>query len=428
MKKVYIYVNGCERRALDAKRLQKYFLVNGHKIVNDPNIADINVLIFCATIDSDTKHALELIKDYQKRYSAELIVAGCLPAIDKEKLKKIYNKKKFITSDLNRFPEKIDELFPHNKIKFKDIEDSNIYDLNFKFQNINQEKNSKFFRNRWYLNINAKIKILIAKTFDRNLYKKNSLYYNFLLENPFLLRISWGCPNNCSYCGIRKAIGPLQSKPIKDVIKEYKKGLENGYKTIVLVSDDSGSYGIDINSSFPELLDELTKTPGDYKIIIRDFNARWLVKYIDELEEIFKRGKIDCIDIPIQSGSPRILKLMRRYSDIKKTKDALLRLKNFSPNMLINTHYILGFPSETLEDFKETISFLTDIKFNAIIVFPFSEKSGTKAEEITPKISKSEITKRIEILKNAMNSHGYYMMYKPGTQVVIFGKRIISFD
>lgn len=428
MKKVYIYVNGCERRALDAERLQKYFLVNGHKIVNDPNIADINILILCATIDSDTKHAIELIKDYQKRYGAELIVAGCLPAIDKEKLIKIYNKKTFITSDLNKYPEKIDKIFPHNKIKFKEVEDSNIYDLNFKFQNINQEKNSKIFKNRWYLNINAKIKIPIVKIFNRNLYKKNSLYYSFLLENPFLLRISWGCPNNCSYCGIKKAIGPLQSKPIKDIVKEFKKGLEKGYKTIVLVSDDTGSYGIDINSSFPELLDKLTKTSGDYKIIIRDFNARWLVKYVDELEEIFKRGKIDYIDIPIQSGSSRILKLMRRYSDTQKTKDVLLRIKKNFPNMLINTHYILGFPSETSEDFKETISFLTDIKFNAIIVFPFSQRSGTKAEEITPKISKSEITKRIEILKKAMKSHGYYVMYKPCSQVVIFGKRIISFN
>ena len=428
MKKVYIYVNGCERRALDAKRIQKYLLENGHIIINDPDKSDMNILIFCAALDTDSDNAIEIIKDYQNRYSAELIVGGCLPAIDKNKLENIYNGKTFVTTDLNKDPDKIDRLFPENKIKFKDIEDANIYDLNFKFQNINQESSSIFFKNRWYLNINAKIKILIAKTFQRYLYRQNSLYHNFLLENPFFLRISWGCPNACSYCAINKAIGSMQSKPIEECLKEFNKGLENGHKTFIIDADDTGSYGLDINSTFPNLLDKLTSISGDYKIILRDFNPRWLVKYIDELEEIFKRNKINYIDLPIQSGSSRILKLMNRYSDTEKIKEAILKLKKTFPKLLMNTHYILGFPSETEKDFKETISFLKEISFNTIFVIPYSCRSDTKAEEIVPKISFDDIDRRINFLRKIMKDEYKYVMYKPGSRILVFGKKIISFS
>ena len=88
---------------------------------------------------------------------------------------------------------------------------------------------------------------------------------------------------------------------------------------------------MDIGSSFPGLLDEMTKIPGEFKISIMGLNPKWIVKYVEELEGVLKKQKIASITIPIQSGNNRILKLMNRYSNVEKIKNSILRLKESFP-------------------------------------------------------------------------------------------------
>ncbi|UCD14050.1 MAG: radical SAM protein, partial [Thermoplasmatales archaeon] len=238
----------------------------------------------------------------------------------------------------------------------------------------------------------------------------------------YRIRISWGCNSNCSYCGIKKAIGFHKSKSLEQVVEEFGRGLNNGYNHFVLNADDIGAYGIDIRSSFSEMLDKLTNNHADYKISIANLSPRWLIRYIDDLEEIFKRQKITRLGVPIQSGSSRILKLMNRYHDTKKIKEALLRLKTAFPKLSLHTHIIVGFPSETDEDFKKTLFFIKKCNFNAGQINPFSRKTGAEAESIEPKIPEDEINKRMNYAKKFLKKAGYNVMYKSKVYGLLFDK------
>ena len=407
MKNVFIYVSACDLRFLDANRICNYFSKNDYKIVNNPEDADLIFFIACAALNSISKGTLLKVKEFQK-YNAELIVAGCLPEIEKIELSKIFNGRTVVTKNL----ENIDELFPENKIKFKSIDDSNILFHNFFEDDLTGERTNhleikKIFWNIKFLN---NIYNKVRKHVIKNLLSKfefKVLEYLYTSKDLFQIRIARGCLGNCNYCAVKMGIGRLKSKPIDVCLKEFKKGLKLGYKKFVINADDTGVYGQDIGTNLPELLNKITSISGDYKILISSIHPQWLVKYIDSLEEIIKRKKIVIIESTIQSGSSRILRLMNRYFDIEKMKDAFLRLKKADSNLKIFTHIIIGFPTETKEDFESSMKFIEDVNFDSGFLFPFSCKSGTKAEEIEPKVSEKEIKKRMNYSKKFLRKKKY---------------------
>ena len=432
MNKIFLYSNACQLRLLDATKIKNYLIKNGHQIVDKPEDADIIIFITCAVINEKAENSLNTIKKFQK-YDAELIVAGCLLDVEKEKLSKIFNGKIIRTTDLNQYPEKIDSLFSKRNIKFKDIDDANIL-----FQNMLQsimgvkkinEKNIVKVIKKLFRKFN-RMEELFSKIRNHLLkylfgFGEKSYYQRIIRKSAiFRIRTSWGCVGNCSYCSIKKAVGGMQSKPIDECIKEFKKGLHEGYKHFVLVADDIGSYGLDINSSFPALLDTITNISGDYEITIINLNPRWAVKYIDELEIILKRQKIVSMLIPIQSYSSRILKLMYRFSDTDKIKDALLRIKKAYPNIVLDTHGIIRFPTETEKEFKQTLSLIKEGSFNGNFLFLFSPKTGTNAETLQPKVPQKEIFKRLKYAKKFLKKVGYTVVHLPGTHTLFFEKRI----
>ena len=402
MKNIYIFARACDLRLLDATKITQYLKANGYKIVNKPKDADSIIFITCSFSSVQGESALSKIELFQKSYDAELIVGGCLPDIYPEKLSKIFKGRTISTKDLDEHPEKLDEFFSKNKIKFADIKDVNIphmpvYGSN-KIASLNKSKPIVSFKN---LLSNSK---LLKKIYFRskrhlvtNLFDLRSMLNKYLRYGKYYeIRISWGCPGNCSYCVIKRAVGKLKSKPLDECLNEFKKGLQEGYKFFVLNADDTGAYGLDINSDFPELLDKITRIDGDYEITILDLNPRWIVKYIDKFEEILKRNKIKRLEIPIQSGSKRILKLMRRFSDVEKVKESLMRLKKADENIILATHQILGFPSETMDDLEKTLSMICDIAFDEGYVFSFSSSGDSDADKIKPKLSEEEISERLD--------------------------------
>ena len=418
MKRIFVADYGCHLRSLDAEKICNYFSRNDYKIVNTPEEADIIFFISCAAFNKTAENALRTVKRFQK-YDAELIVGGCLPAIEKEELANIFNGKTISTKDLD----KIDDLFPNNKIKFRYIDDTN---LSYQGSLLNQLSESSFVRSirkifetvKWMYKIYHKISDHILK----NLLGENSYMYKTLTDKTLMIRISWGCISNCTYCGIKKAIGPLKSKPIDQCIREFEKGLNDGYKDFMICGDDPGAYGLDIGVSFPELMDNLTKIPGKYKITIRFLDPQWLVRYIDDLEKILRRNKINIIEITVQSGSSRILRLMNRFSNIDKIKNAINRLSESFPDVILSTHVIVGFPTETEEDFKQTLSFLNNSHFKSILMVPFSCIIGTEAEKLEPKVSQKDISKRVRYAKKFFRNNGYSLIRITEPKSTVFYK------
>jgi len=414
MKKVYIDVVSCRRRSLDAKKLSNYLSKNNYEIVLKPGKADTIVLITCAFIDKITEYSLKKVKELQK-FDAELIVAGCLPAIEPEKLSNIFNGKIIYTE---KFDE-IFQLFPSKKQFLNINEDANIlfedyYPVSF-FKKIKKQiKKLKIF-NKIY-----------SKTIDfifKSFFGKNSFTYKILLKNLFIIRISWGCLGNCSYCAIKKAIGPLKSKPQNQCLEELKVGLNQNYKYFLLTADDGGAYGLDICDNFPNLLKEMIKIKNDFKIYIESLSPIWLIKYEEELKEIISNKKVGYIDCAIQSGSEKILKSMNRFSDIKRLTDTLLNVKKLNPNLILTTEIIIGFPGETEDDFKQTLSLIKKINFTGGFIYRFSFKSGTKVENINPKNSQKDISKRIKYAKKYLKKLGYKINYLPKKDFIIFDKK-----
>jgi len=398
MKKVFIYVHACEQRSLDARKVSGYFYKNNYEIVQKPKNADIIIYFTCAVLNNKAKKALNVIRDFQNRYDAELIVAGCLPDIEKEGLSKIFNGKMLSTKDLY----KIDDFFPGNKVKFDSINDANVLFDEILFDESPIDKVSSYLSKKIeiYNNIYKKIKPLLT----------SKLYEDSLLKS-YILRISWGCNGNCSYCGIKKAIGAFRSKPIEECIKELKNGLKSGYSEFVIVADSVGAYGLDICSNFPELIEQLTAIKGNYKIAIQSLDPLWLVKYIDEIELIKNKEKIKSIQVCLQSGSRRILKLMNRYSNIDKIKDALIRFKSSYPNTSLSVEFIIIFPTETTDDLNQTLSVVNDVGFDSGQFFPYSERPGTAALKIKPKISKLKRLYNLYHTKKELNKQGYNLYH-----------------
>jgi len=410
MSNVFIYVGGCELRGLDANRLRQYLIRNNYTLINNPKNADFIVFIGCAAVGKAGDISLQLVEKF-KRYNAELIVGGCLPIIEKERLSKIFDGEKISTKDFNQTPEKIDEIFNGKNINFKSVEDQNlIFENGMAYQPMGAIK--LFFSDKKTIsNVYFKIRNHIIKY----LAGQYSLYYlTSAGSSLYRIRPAWGCPCNCSYCAIKRAVGPLQSKPLDTVLAEFKKGIDNGFNKFVLTTDDVGAYGIDIGRNFGELLEGMINIEGDYTIMLNNLHPVWIVKYIDKLEELVKSKKIIRIESPIQTGSSRILKLMHRYSDTEKMKDAFLRLKRAYTNLGIDTLIMVGFPTETDVDFEQTVSLFKEVNFISGSFFPFSGREGTVAPAIEPKVPKNDINKRMKYAYKSLKKLGYKVNYEHG--------------
>jgi tRNA A37 methylthiotransferase MiaB len=418
-KKIFIYgILTCNRRKLDAQKIQEYFIRNNYEIVNNPKDANIIILSSCAYSNKNAKKSLELTKKFLK-FNTRLIVTGCLPEIDKEELLKFFNGEIISTQSIDKF----DIIFPENKVKIKDIEDANIPLENANVHVLIYYLNNIFKK----FNISNKTFNNISESFLKNMIEDNSVNcheniikyftYKFLKEklNPnisvhkdsFFIRPSWGCLGNCSYCVIKKAIGPLKSKPLDSIIAEFNKGLNQGYKNFIFDADDLGAYGVDIGSNFVEMLDNITEIQGDYLIHLRYIQPIWIVKYLNDFIKVLKKGKIKSLGSAIQSGSPRILKLMNRYPDTEKIKNSFLKIKIAYPNLLLATECIIGFPSETNEEFEETLNVIKEISFDWGYIIPFSCRLGSKAENLDFKIPKEEILNRIKNVKEYLKTIKY---------------------
>jgi len=403
IKKVFIGADKvCDRRKLDAQRIATYFTKNGYEIGTNPKKAEIIIIFTCGVTNDVADISLNYVKKFME-YDGELIVAGCLPETDKKIMDKIFTGKKFSAKEM----EKIDIFFPEHAIKFNQINDSNI-----PWINIDETRLSDVFQ-----------KIIIRTKIGRKMYVyfidyilKRILGKNYLIGSQFMsilyndyciIRVSQGCLNNCTYCAAKRAVGIYKSKPLDECVKEFKIGLEKGFTNFVLTGDDTGAYGVDIDSSFPELLDKLTKINGFFNITIHALNPKWVVKYIAEIEPILRRGKIKIISIPVQSGSDRILEMMHRFSCSKKIKEALVKVKKAYPGLVLDTHVIVGFPSETVDEFKESLELVKEVGFDFGSLIPLSIRSDTEIENITTKVSDLEIERRVKIGRNYLSNLGY---------------------
>lgn len=378
-KKVCVITNGCPENRIDCSRMKDFLGDNGHTVT--ANIQDADTIVFnsCGLTQATQEFSIKIIKSIQaqKQPSAELVVCGCLPKINKPRLREVH---KGLT-------------FEHEIEDLADIIETETNPEDG-YANRLAPRAHVPTAQRWRI---ADLKRIVSLMSIKE--KITEPYRNYLDQtinvfgpNSFCIKVSTGCPNKCAFCAVKISRGELKSKPIDKVVEEFEEGLARGYKEFALLGTDVGAYGRDHGISLVDLLRELIKIKGDYTIRFRNIQPKFLIEMMPELREILRSGKISYLSSAAESGNNRILKLMRRGYTIEDYKEAILSLKRQFPELQIRTQIMVGFPSETEDEFQDSLRLLDEINFDFVEVYPFQPRPNTEAagmkDQIPQKVSR----------------------------------------
>ncbi len=213
------------------------------------------------------------------------------------------------------------------------------------------------------------------------------------------LKIGEGCSNRCTYCTIPSIRGNMRSRSMENVIDEAKQLAESGVKELILIAQDTTSYGLDLYGELklPELLNELCKIDSiEWIRLLYCYPDR----ITDELIETMKNQEkvVNYIDLPLQHADDKILKAMNRRGDQALIRNVISNLRTEIPDVVIRTTFIVGFPGEGEEEFETLAEFVNEIEFDRLGVFTFSPQEGTPAFDMEDQVDEDIKTRRGEVI------------------------------
>lgn len=357
---VYFVSLGCPRNLVDSEVMLGILLKAGFEVCQVPEKADYFILNTCGFLESARKEAIQTVEwiNSIKKRSAKLIVTGCMVGLDKKEI-------------ATTFP-KADAFLGSGDVE----------NILAAINSIEKDQKNAFIGNqRSYLE---------SGEVPRQISTPKHYAY---------LKIAEGCRKRCSFCIIPKIKGPLKSKPIERVVKEFHILLKQGVKEIILIAQDLGDYGKDFtgNSELIPLLKELLKTK-------EHFWLRLLYVYPDEItDELISLIQSDSricpyLDMPLQHINNEILKNMRRKVRKDDIVGIIKDLRKKIPQIVIRTSLMVGFPGETEEQFQELCLFVKMAKLDNVGIFQFSQEKGAYAYNLPDQVPEGIKNKRYEKL------------------------------
>lgn len=352
----YLINLGCAKNLVDSQKITEKLQKEGYLLTESINKASFIFINTCGFIKDAKEESIDTIFRTlnEKPKDAKIIVYGCL---------------------VQRYLKELPELIPE-------------VDLFLPIMSPNK--------------IASEIKRLIPIDTFRKC--KNNLQKKILFSPPSYtyIKISEGCNNLCSYCTIPLIRGHLKSYPIKEIVSQINKAIDEGYCEINLIAQDITAYGIDLygKPSLGLLLKNILSIDKEFWLRLLYLHPS---RISSELVNIISTDSriVKYLDIPIQHVNNRILKLMKRnYSkDLILEKIEMLRRK--IPSIALRTSLIVGFPTESDEEFDELLSFVKTIKFDHVGVFEYSHEEDTNAFSLSPLIPKAISRKRKRIILGA---------------------------
>lgn len=379
--KVAVYTLGCKVNTYESEFVIKEFIKRGYTLTSfSDDTADVYLINTCTVTNTSDQKSRKMIRQARRKNKNAVVVAmGCFTQIRNN------------DNDIMDFV----DVVIGNKDKSK------IVDLTEKF--IKDHKKI------------ANIEDINEADFD----DMEINYFN--TRTRALVKIEDGCENFCSYCIIPYVRGRVRSKKPEKVLEEVERLAKNGYKEIVLTGIHTGHYGADLeNYDFSDLLRALEKIDGIDRIRISSIEITELNnKFLNVLKD--SKKIVNHIHIPLQAGSNHVLKLMNRKYDKEYYLDKINKIREIRPDMAVTTDVIVGFPSETEEDFNETIEFVKKVNFAGGHVFPFSRRNGTPAAKMKGQLTKEEKHIRCKALISVFDSleESYYKKHIGSTLIVI---------
>lgn len=353
---------GCPKNRVDTEVMLGLLEKEGYEFVQDLHQADIALINTCAFTTDAKEEAINTIleAEQQKRFGKlkGIVVTGCLP---------------------QRYQGELHELLP---------------------------RVDSFLGVAAYRDIVHAVREVEAGH-KLNKYDAPSLPDDFhhrlltTVKPTAYVKISEGCDNRCTYCVIPQLRGGLQSRDMDDVLREIEELAKDGYSEIVLVAQDTTKYGVDRygEARLPELLDRAAQIPGLKWL-------RFLYSYpdsiTDELLEVMMRHDniVKYIDMPVQHMDDDILKRMNRKGTYETIADALRRIRQASPDIVVRSTVIVGFPGETREQMAALTDRVREAKFAHLGIFSYSPEEGTPAAELPGQVNETEKEFRRDALHN----------------------------
>ena len=348
--KINIVTLGCSKNLVDSEVLLTQLKGNNKEVYHQSNDINPDVVIIntCGFIDNAKQESIDTILRYAKEKEGgnikRLYVTGCLS----ERYK----------SDLEREIEEVDGFFGTRELP------------------------------------------KLLKTFEAK-YRDDLIGERIITTESHYayMKISEGCDRPCSFCAIPLMRGKHVSKPIEEIILEAKNLVRNGVKEIMLIAQDSTYYGIDIYGKrvLPDLLRKLSDVEGLEWIRI---HYAYPTGFPMEIIEVMKERDNICnyLDIPLQHGSTKMLKIMRRGTSREKIDRLIENIREINPPISIRTTLIAGHPGEREEDFNEMYEFVEKNKFNRLGIFTYSHEEGTHSHSLIDDVPETLKRKRSNII------------------------------
>ena len=354
-KKIAFHTLGCKLNFSETSTIARDFVKNGFEKVKFDSVADFYVINTCSVTENADKEAKKLIRKAKRNSpGSKIAVIGCFA-----------------------------QLQPNSIAKLNGVDI--VLGANDKFDLI------KYFNET---DIEMSTKIVRSDIDEVNFFKPS---YSMDERTRSYLKVQDGCDYTCSFCTIPLARGKSRSGTISDTIKAAKDIAKSGNKEIVLTGVNIGDFGKGNNESFIDLIKELDSINEINRIRISSIEPNLLTDEIIEFCNLSKK-LMPHFHIPLQSGSDKILKAMRRRYDKKVYQNRIKKIKDINQDTCIGVDVIVGFPGESEEEFLETYNFLIELDITYLHVFSYSERADTNAIKLDEKVSKSDKSKRSKML------------------------------
>lgn len=350
--RVFVENFGCPSNVADGEFMAGCLLDAGFELVDAVEKADVLIYNTCAVKTPTENRAIEILKKARARRDKRLVVTGCLPLVNFERVK--------------------------TEVEFDGVLGPNC-------SNHIVEAVEKVINNERIFWLNEKAGTTSFLDLPRR------------AANPVIsiVPVAQGCLGSCSYCCVVFARGPLRSCSVEEVVARVKRDLDSGAKEVWLTGQDMACFGRDIGVNIVDLLETVCEIEGEFWIRVGMMTPNLALGMLPELVEVFQNKHVfKFVHLPVQSGDDEVLKRMnRRYSveDFKKITEAF---KADVPDITLATDVICGFPGESAEAFEHTLRLIEDVKPDVVNVSKFFPRPKTQAEKMTPKVPPWEVSAR----------------------------------
>ncbi|MBK0402983.1 tRNA (N(6)-L-threonylcarbamoyladenosine(37)-C(2))-methylthiotransferase MtaB [Adhaeribacter sp. BT258] len=360
-KKVAFYTLGCKLNFSETSTISRLFTERGFEKVEFQDAADIYIINTCSVTDNADKKCRKVVKEALKHSpNAYVAIVGCYAQLKPQEISQI----------------------PGVDAVLGAAEKFQLVDLLGTFE---KKDKSEIYHSP----------VTTANTFHNS--------YSFGDRTRTFLKVQDGCDYSCTFCTIPQARGKSRSGNIESVVRSANEIAESGVKEIVLTGVNLGDFGIQEEKGRVETFYELAKALEENVADIERFRISSIEPNLltDEIITLVASSKkfMPHFHIPLQSGSDKILKLMRRRYLRNVYTDRVTKIKTQMPHCCIGVDVIVGFPGETEADFLETYEFLNQLDISYLHVFPYSERDNTLAENMPSVVPQKERNRRADMLR-----------------------------